>query len=246
MAARAMSMDSRQASRRAGLKASGDRHDRHEQPVHAGFCHLHDIGGVPELRPVHAGIVPRTGAIMAGITFPRTRQASRGPATGKAHGSRTDAAPRWTGTSTNHPRDHKSTAAAMANPRNDKGAQSRLICGDDHPCINRYGRQHGASAASWYGIRTGDIWAGETIGRRSSLPGNWPEEGMLPVVLVTGSGRPAARRAAVPAQCPRARNALRRFAAIKAPGRAVDLDPGGSCTVVTAGHPPGSRELSWA
>ena len=43
------------------------------------------------------------------------------------------------------------------------------------------------------------IWAGETIGRRSSLPGNWPEEGMLPVVLVTGSGRPAARRAAVPA-----------------------------------------------
>jgi len=26
---------------------------------------------------------------------------------------------------------------------------------------------------------------------------------------------------------------------------AVDLDPGGSCPVVTAGHPPGSRELSW-
>jgi ABC-type multidrug transport system fused ATPase/permease subunit len=25
------------------------------------------------------------------------------------------------------------------------------------------------------------IWAGETIGRRSSLPGYWPEEGMLPV-----------------------------------------------------------------
>jgi hypothetical protein len=90
------------------------------------------------------------------------------------------------------------------------------------------------------------IWAGETIGRRSSLPGNWPEEGMLPVVLVTGSGRPAARRAAVPALCPRARNGLRRLAAIKAPGSAVDLDPGGSCTVVTAGHPPGSRELSWA
>src|SRR5271170_6975475 len=90
------------------------------------------------------------------------------------------------------------------------------------------------------------VWAGETIGRRSSLPGNWPEEGMLPVVLVTGSGRPAARRVAVPAQCPRARNALRRLAAIKAPGSAVDLDPGGSCTVVTAGHPPGSRELSWA
>ena len=34
------------------------------------------------------------------------------------------------------------------------------------------------------------IWAGETIGRRLSLSGNWPEEGMLPVVLVTGSGRP--------------------------------------------------------
>jgi hypothetical protein len=85
------------------------------------------------------------------------------------------------------------------------------------------------------------IWAGETIGRRSSLPGNWPEEGMLPVVLVTGSGRPAARRAAMPAQCPRARNALRRLAAIKARGSAVDLDPGGSCTVVTAGR----RASSW-
>jgi hypothetical protein len=42
------------------------------------------------------------------------------------------------------------------------------------------------------------IWAGKTIGRRASLPGNWPEEGMLPVVLLTGPGRPAARRAAVP------------------------------------------------
>jgi polyketide cyclase/dehydrase/lipid transport protein len=92
----------------------------------------------------------------------------------------------------------------------------------------------------------GRYMAGETTGRRSSLPGNWPEEGTLSVVLVTGSGRPAARRAAVPAQCPRARNALRRLAAIKAPGSVVDRDPGGSCTVVTAGHPPGSRELSWA
>lgn len=33
----------------AGLKASGDRHDRHEQPVHVGLYHLHDIGGVPEV-----------------------------------------------------------------------------------------------------------------------------------------------------------------------------------------------------
>jgi len=55
---------------------------------------------------------------------------------------------------------------------------------------------------------------------------------MLPVRLVTGSGRPAARRAAGPAQCPRARNALRQLAAIKARGSAVYLDPGGSCTVV--------------
>jgi ABC-type Mn2+/Zn2+ transport system ATPase subunit len=39
---------------------------------------------------------------------------------------------------------------------------------------------------------------------------------MLPVVLVTGSGRPAARLAAVLAQCPRARNALRRLAAMSA------------------------------
>jgi len=81
-------MYSREASRRAGLKESGDRHDRHEQPVHAGLCHLHDIGGVPEVRglvrPVHVGIVPMAGAIMAGITFHSTRQASRGSAAGKA------------------------------------------------------------------------------------------------------------------------------------------------------------------
>ena len=32
----------------------------------------------------------------------------------------------------------------------------------------------------------------------------------------------------------------------KACGSAVDLHLGGSCTVVRAGHPPGSRELSWA
>ncbi len=84
-------MSSRQTSTRAGLEASGDRHDRHEQPGHLGLYPLPDIRGVPELRgpvrPVHVGILPRTGAIMVGITFRRYPAGTRGSATGKTQES---------------------------------------------------------------------------------------------------------------------------------------------------------------
>ena len=46
------------------------------------------------------------------------------------------------------------------------------------------------------------IWAGETIGRRSSLPGNWPEEGMLPgrrYAFIAAARRPRVTRPLLPA-----------------------------------------------
>jgi hypothetical protein len=62
MATRTMSMYSKYASRRAGLKASGDRHDRHEQQVP-------EVRGL--VRAVHVGIGPDDRRHHGGDKFPQ-------------------------------------------------------------------------------------------------------------------------------------------------------------------------------
>jgi hypothetical protein len=90
------------------------------------------------------------------------------------------------------------------------------------------------------------IWADETIGRRSSLPGNWPEGGHA----ASGAGDRLWSASSTTGGCTGSvsASAERSSAAPgdQGAGQRCGLAPGGSCTVVPAGHLPGSRELSWA